>query len=75
MILKRYGYDLTLPCQCRECAGECTSLVAKRWFMCRPCAVGYHVAPCGSFVEPFPAHILVECVECGYERGEHGKPE
>lgn len=71
MPLRRYGYDLTEPCQCPDCAGECTSLISKKWVMCRPCAKGFHVAPCEAFVEPFPAHMLVECERCGYEKGEH----
>lgn len=71
MILKRHGYELTEPCQCRECAGECTSLIPKKWYVCNPCAKGYHVAPCEAFVEDYPPHMIPECKRCGYEKGEH----
>ncbi len=71
MPVRRYGYELVEPCKCRECDGACTSLVAKKWFQCNPCSRGHHDEPCPSFVQGFPAHIIVECQTCGFEKGEH----
>jgi len=63
---------LTEPCKCVVCAGECSFKVPKRWFQCRPCVLGYHIASCEGFVEQQFPKLQPECARCGYERPDHG---
>lgn len=65
------GYEYVDPCRCLECAGDCTFKVPKRWFQCNPCSKGFHLAPCERFVPGFPAHLVLECEDCGYWEVDH----